>query len=431
MPQSRYQALVVEDEGNVRQLTMRALASAGFQCQPARDGVEARQLFDQQHFHTVITDLRMPVEHGYKLITYLLGREHRPAIVVLTGVVEPRLERHLREQGVDDVIYKPVNYVEFAQEVAELTARHYARCAPPTVGAAEAAVSEQIVPSAAVAPVEQSNESARVAPLGEERAANKPESTRIPPSPAMKIVAAERPNRLSAPAWSNTATIVERPPANPGVPTVVLPAPPPSYVTLQSAASTPRRLRERMVSWPALAFSVALAVFLCWFWLQLQLIRQTDRAITAMERVGAAFMENRGGGVDVRFAANKRPAELQQLQQVANLNAIDLTNTSLTDEDLRVLGRLVHLRKLDLRGTQISSRGVRHLRDLQKLEELDLTNTRVDDRVLEYVRALTGLRELGLIGTDVSTEAIRNLQQDLPALHIRQKAKDDMRGEKP
>jgi len=122
MSQCQYRALVVDDEAQVRQLTMRALSRKGFQCELAANGAEALEMVESSRYDVVITDLRMPRHHGHALAVDLLARENPPAVVVLTGVAEPRLARDLLARGVADVLFKPTDY-DFLAAKLETIAR--------------------------------------------------------------------------------------------------------------------------------------------------------------------------------------------------------------------------------------------------------------------------------------------------------------------
>ena len=55
--------------------------------------------------------------HQYETFAYKQSLEqlsgeivHHPVIVVVTGVIEPKLARDLLTRGVDDIFFKPVNH---------------------------------------------------------------------------------------------------------------------------------------------------------------------------------------------------------------------------------------------------------------------------------------------------------------------------------
>jgi len=123
MNENQYRALVVDDEPAVRQLTMRALSRRGFRCEPASDGAQAAEMAGSTAYDVVVTDLQMPNQHGHSLAVELLAQERRPAVVVVTGLAEPRLAKDLLARGVDDILFKPVDYDFLAAKIEAIIQR--------------------------------------------------------------------------------------------------------------------------------------------------------------------------------------------------------------------------------------------------------------------------------------------------------------------
>jgi len=158
MSQCKYRALVVDDEAYIRQLTMRALSRNGFQCELAADGAEALEMIESGSYDVVITDLRMPRQHGHALAVDLLARDNPPAVVVLTGLAEPRLAKDLLSRGVADVLFKPIDY-DFLAAKLEVIAKQRAEKAKGS-GDADSPPRPQDRPEAARDRGEGDNESA-------------------------------------------------------------------------------------------------------------------------------------------------------------------------------------------------------------------------------------------------------------------------------
>lgn len=110
IPTSPFNALVVDDDVLIRQAVTRALSREGFVCYSAADGQVALEKLKETTFDIAICDLRMPEVNGHELIVSMLAMEARPAIIVLTGLPEPRLVRDLFFRGVEDVMAKPANF---------------------------------------------------------------------------------------------------------------------------------------------------------------------------------------------------------------------------------------------------------------------------------------------------------------------------------
>lgn len=116
MSTHRPRVLVVDDEAAVRELTIRALDQAGFECSPTINGEQALKMLELRDYSVVIT--RMPNVHGHALAVELLARENRPLIFVVTGVAEPKLAKDLLARGVDDVFFKPVDHRMLAVKIS-------------------------------------------------------------------------------------------------------------------------------------------------------------------------------------------------------------------------------------------------------------------------------------------------------------------------
>jgi DNA-binding response OmpR family regulator len=117
---SDYRALVVDDDPIVRQASASALHRIGFVCDVAANGREAFNLASRTAYDVVVTDLRMPNGNGHQLALDLRTLNDPPAIVVLTGVEEPKLVADLTARGIDLVSFKPVEYREFAKDVKRI-----------------------------------------------------------------------------------------------------------------------------------------------------------------------------------------------------------------------------------------------------------------------------------------------------------------------
>jgi DNA-binding response OmpR family regulator len=118
-----HRALVVDDEEPIRKLVAISLRKMGYQCELAGDGEQAARLSAQSKFDVVVTDLKMPNKNGHALALDLLQQEDRPLIVVYTGVIEPRLAKDLLARGVDDILYKPLDFGVLAAKVSALVDR--------------------------------------------------------------------------------------------------------------------------------------------------------------------------------------------------------------------------------------------------------------------------------------------------------------------
>jgi response regulator RpfG family c-di-GMP phosphodiesterase len=103
----RFEALIVDDDPDVRRTLSSALKAVGFRCDTAADGEHARQMLVVQNPDLLVTDLRMPILHGHRLVVDVFGRKNPPMVVVVTGLVEPAIASDLMLRGVADLVLKP------------------------------------------------------------------------------------------------------------------------------------------------------------------------------------------------------------------------------------------------------------------------------------------------------------------------------------
>ncbi len=115
-----YRALIVDDELLVREAAARAMAAHSFWCDTASDGAEAIEKLRKNSYDLVVTDLRMPNKHGHSLTLEIMSSADPAHVVVLTGVSSQKVVDDLRQRGVEDIFYKPVDFQQFARQMLAL-----------------------------------------------------------------------------------------------------------------------------------------------------------------------------------------------------------------------------------------------------------------------------------------------------------------------
>jgi DNA-binding response OmpR family regulator len=115
--------LIVDDEPLVQRLICRAMQERGIQCGFAADGNEAVREIATTSYDAVVTDLRMPNKHGHSLALHLLELNPPPVLIIHTGVVERKLATDLLARGVDDIVFKPIDFGILAAKVQALVLR--------------------------------------------------------------------------------------------------------------------------------------------------------------------------------------------------------------------------------------------------------------------------------------------------------------------
>jgi len=100
-------ALVVDDDEQMAQLVMRMLATEGYRCTWAATGAEARAFLAEGQYALALVDVMMPDETGLELVDWMLEEQDDIAVVMVTGLDDPRVAELALESGVHGYVVKP------------------------------------------------------------------------------------------------------------------------------------------------------------------------------------------------------------------------------------------------------------------------------------------------------------------------------------
>ncbi|MCC8999885.1 MAG: response regulator, partial [Candidatus Contendobacter sp.] len=111
-------ALIVDDEADIRELIEMTLLPLGIHCLPAETLSEARALLKHQSFNFCITDLRLPDGSGLELVAYIQKQRPNLPVAVITahGNVESAVEA--LKLGAFDFVSKPFDLAVLRDMVA-------------------------------------------------------------------------------------------------------------------------------------------------------------------------------------------------------------------------------------------------------------------------------------------------------------------------
>jgi uncharacterized protein (TIGR03067 family) len=134
-------------------------------------------------------------------------------------------------------------------------------------------------------------------------------------------------------------------------------------------------------------------------------------ASSPSRRGRVSYGRNQQGEIIILRAAGVtlQEADFTLIGQLQRLEALDLSQSNVTDDDLRQLGRLANLRELKLGETRIDGSGLEHLDGLDRLERLELGDTKVSDDSLRHLTKLGNLRHLRLVGTQIGDTGLMHL----------------------
>lgn len=115
--------LLIEDDHQVRQVLEGFLLTGGHEVQTADNGKVAKNLLNNTStpFDLVITDMVMPENDGFEVITFLRTFATPPRIIAISGggnyLDEDLLLRIADRMKVGAVLHKPVSYEMFISTV--------------------------------------------------------------------------------------------------------------------------------------------------------------------------------------------------------------------------------------------------------------------------------------------------------------------------
>lgn len=111
--------LLVEDEEMLRDLGVQILEGEGYRVLPARDGVEAVELFiaNRDNIGLVVCDLGLPRMGGRD--AFMKMKEIKPSVraIVASGYLEPSIRSEILRAGVVDTIQKPYDFREMIEKI--------------------------------------------------------------------------------------------------------------------------------------------------------------------------------------------------------------------------------------------------------------------------------------------------------------------------
>ena len=121
--------LVVEDDGEMRQLVVKFLRQNGFRVTGARDGREMWASLETAPVDLILLDIMLPGQSGLDLCRALRGRSRIPIIMVTARGDETDRIAGL-EIGADDYLPKPFNRRELLARIRAVLRRATAPAAP-------------------------------------------------------------------------------------------------------------------------------------------------------------------------------------------------------------------------------------------------------------------------------------------------------------
>ena len=116
---SRPQALVVDDEPDIRELVTITLGRMGIDCVSAATLGEAREALALTHFDLCLTDMRLPDGNGLDLVTWIQARHPSLPVAVITAHGSMEAAIQALKSGAFDFVNKPVDLADLRNLVGQ------------------------------------------------------------------------------------------------------------------------------------------------------------------------------------------------------------------------------------------------------------------------------------------------------------------------
>ncbi len=105
---NRVKVLVVDDEGEMRNLMSRILSRQGYYCATASNGLIALDMLNHDQFDLILLDLFMPMKSGKEVLAEIKTRDLDCAVIVVTGVADVQTAVDAMNLGASDYLLKPI-----------------------------------------------------------------------------------------------------------------------------------------------------------------------------------------------------------------------------------------------------------------------------------------------------------------------------------
>lgn len=114
--------LIVDDDLAVLEVLEELLEILGHEVISANNGRIALELLEEQQFHLVLTDLRMPDVEGWEIARQAKAKDPELPVILLSGWVPQSevLNHHLTERCIDIFLPKPIDSEELFKSVGKL-----------------------------------------------------------------------------------------------------------------------------------------------------------------------------------------------------------------------------------------------------------------------------------------------------------------------
>lgn len=118
--------MIVDDEEAIREAARATLESYGYQVVTARNGLEAKELFERRdrEIEVILTDMAMPVMGGGELIEHVRSASPHQRFIVMSGLIDRSGSAEMEAKGVEAILSKPFTAEVLLKAVAPAIRPH-------------------------------------------------------------------------------------------------------------------------------------------------------------------------------------------------------------------------------------------------------------------------------------------------------------------
>ena len=114
-----FNVLVVDDEEEFRDLTVKILAKRGLRAQGAENGEKALEILEHSRTDVVLLDVKMPGMDGIETLRHIRSRKPLVEVVLLTGHASVESGIEGMKLGAFDYLMKPIETAPLLEKLGE------------------------------------------------------------------------------------------------------------------------------------------------------------------------------------------------------------------------------------------------------------------------------------------------------------------------
>ena len=114
--------LLVEDDGEIRELCAELLTGVGYKVISAGNGEEALEIYqmEKDKISLIVLDLILPVMDGWQCLVKILRVEPKAKVIIASGFIESGLAKGLQAKGARGFVQKPFDTSQLLNTIREV-----------------------------------------------------------------------------------------------------------------------------------------------------------------------------------------------------------------------------------------------------------------------------------------------------------------------